>query len=387
MSCSICSGSLVQSQGHSVAKRKQPPGQCSCLMVGCNLCFAGGAAVKPMVGKPSIQPLGHRGLKEKGCTCFLPGCATCGTEVQSPASVEVERQLTRTHKRVQRKPGMRRGLSRELAEDESGSDVDPAGAQKILKLDHVLHRSRRSRLCHRALASSQGPWDFWEIWSGCGHLTSAFVGLDRVAGPSVDILPNNTVPRLVLNLESEEDENFLWWLLQQYRPRHVHVSPPCTFWTLIGRLTARRTREEWQQLRRKYMHHLMLAVKLMFWQSEHGLTGSFEQPPRCVSWRLRRVRSLLALPGWQRYVWDSCRYGARDPGSGLPYLKTQAFAFNVDLSSMVVRCECQPGSHQNIEGNVVGGPRHGERRTRISGEFPAAMCEKLAAIIAAHHKQ
>ena len=142
-----------------------------------------------------------------------------------------------------------------------------------------------------------------------------------------------------------------------------------------------RTLQEWMALRGKAVHHLRLAVRVMRWQDSQGLTGTFEQPPRCVSWRLRCVQALLELPRWERYTWPSCVYGHRDPGSGRPFLKRQGFASNVNLAPMRARCSCGKGRHQVVQGVVESGERAGQRRSSVSGEYPPRMCEKIARLI------
>ena len=190
------------------------------------------------------------------------------------------------------------------------------------------------------------------------------------------------MPRLQLNLEDTDDVAFVWWLLRELKPRHVHVAPPCTFWGQLGRLTARRSEEEWTRLRCQALHHLELAVRVMRWQHSQGLTGSFEQPPACASWRLLFVVSLLKIPGWNRFTWPSCAYGHRDPGSNRLFLKRQGFASNLDLSRMCRPCMCPRKSHQVVSGVVQGGPHQGARRSTASGAYPIAMCHAMVDIIA-----
>ena len=307
------------------------------------------------------------------CACLLPSCPTCSRAVPQQSTILPARAAKR-----KRKVGESRPLSQEVVDD-SGSDSDKDGVRVMLTIRTQVVRHRQ-RLSHCFIA---GPdrWDFWEVWAGCGNFTASVAHAGGVVGPSVDILKSTSVPRLALNLEDPEDVEFLWWLLHEYQPRHVHVGPPCTFWTQMGRLTARRTRKEWKARRAIASHHLKLAVRIMRWQNSQGRIGSFEQPPSCISWRLRCVQALVELPGWRRYSWPSCAYGHKDPGNGRPYLKRQSFAANVDFTSLQVPCSCPKGSHQIIEGVVQSGERAGLRRTVVSGEYPPMMCDKLASLI------
>ena len=294
------------------------------------------------------------------------------------STVRQARPQPRKEARQQRKCGHKRPLSQELAED-SGED---SGQDSLLRVILLPTSREKHRARWQAVTDARpGPWEFWELWSGCGNFTAAVMRAGGGVGPSVDIRACASVPRLLLDLEDDGDVEFVWWLLHTYRPRYVHVGPPCTFWGQLGRMKAVRTHAEWAALRRQAVRHLSLAIRIMRWQSSHGGEGSLEQPPRCISWRLRRTEALLSQPGWRRFTWPSCQYGHKDPGNGRPYLKQQAFASNVDLTAMRVKCSCERGSHQTVEGVVEEGNRVGETRAAVSGEYPPTMCDKLAGII------
>ena len=117
-------------------------------------------------------------------------------------------------------------------EEDLEADPDPRGSLSIQRMDSTRAANRWQRIA-RALASLQGhakfidmaPWDFWELWSGSGHLTRAAQDKGLAVGPSVDMLPNSALPCLLLDLMVPADVELLWWLLQEYRPKHVHVAP------------------------------------------------------------------------------------------------------------------------------------------------------------------
>ena len=394
-SCSFCGTAPVSSQGHRVVDEAlvaplvgEAPAvasKCSCFLPGCHYCSSEATTtvrLAPSQGQRVVDErlaasqVGEAPVVASRCSCSLPGGHYCSSVAAS--TVRQARPQPRKEAQQLRKQGHKRPLSQELAED-SGEDSGPDSWLRVIRLpaSREKHRAR-----WRALTdASRGPWEFWELWSGCGNFTAAVMRAGGRTGPSVDILPCASVPRLLLDFEDDGDVEFLWWLLHTYRPRFVHVAPPCTFWGQLGRMTAVRTHSEWAALRRQAVRHLALAVMIMLWQSGRGGEGSFEQPPRCVSWRLRRTEALLSQPGWRRFTWPSCPYGHRDPGNGRPYLKKQGFASNMDLTAMQLKCSCERGSHQTVDGVVEEGDRAGQRRAVVSGEYPPAMCSKLAAII------
>ena len=349
---------------------------CFCLLPSCRSC--GTAPVSSQGQEGEALAVASR------CWCFLPGCHYCSsvaTPIVWPVSSQGQRVVSRVGEapaRQSRKRGQKRPLSQELIED-SGEDSGPDRWSRVIRLPAV--RKKHLARWRAVTDASPGPWEFWELWSGCGNFTAAVRRAGGRTGPSVDILPSVSVPRLELDFEDDGDVEFLWWLLHAHSPRFVHVAPPCTFWGQLGRMTALRTCAEWADLRRQAVRHLALAVKIMRWQSGRGGQGSFEQPPRCISWRLGRTQALLSQPGWRRFTWPSCPYGHRDPGNGRPYLKGQAFASNVDLSAMQLKCSCERGSHQIVHSTVQEGDRAGQKRAVVSGEYPPAMCNKLADII------
>ena len=260
---------------------------------------------------------------------------------------------------------------------DSGQDSGPEKVFRVVRLPAIREKLRAR---WRAVTdASPGPWEFWELWSGSGNFTAAVMRAGGRVGPSVDILPcpvagpgEMSVPRLVLDFEDDGDVEFLWWLLREYRPRFVHAAPPSTFWGQLGRMKAVRTQAEWAALRRQAVRHLKLAVMILRWQSERGGKGSLEQPPGSISWRLRRTEALLSQPGWRRFTWLTCVYGLRD--DGCPYRKSQSFASNVNLTTMLSKCSC--GSSCRLARGVT--------RTLNSQKYcmyPPAMCSKLAGII------
>ena len=117
-----------------------------------------------------------------------------------------------------RKQGHKRPLSQELADD-SGTDSGPGSVVPCFQASGK-HQQR-----WRAVSdTSPGPWDFWELWSGCGNFTAAVIRAGGRVGPSVDWRSYASVPRLLIDLEDDGDVEFPWWLLRTYAPRFVHVA-------------------------------------------------------------------------------------------------------------------------------------------------------------------
>ena len=235
-----------------------PAMACCCMLPTCTSCMAAPALSQGRQTLASSQgqrvvdearvvsQVGEAPVVVSECSCLLPGCRHCSSLVSSqgqPVDPKPQKKARpQTKARRQRTVGVKRPLSQELAED-SGEDSGPDSWLRVIRLPASREKQRARRRAVRD--ASPGPWEFWELWSGCGKFTAAVMRAGGRAGPSVDILPCASVPRLPLDLEDDGDVEFLWWLLHEFRPRFVHVGPPCTFWGQLGRMTAVRTLAEW----------------------------------------------------------------------------------------------------------------------------------------------
>ena len=237
--CRFCRTAPVSSQGHRVVDEALVVSQvgeapavasrCSCFLPGCHYCSS--------VATPTVSPVssqGHRVVDERlvasrvgeapavasRCSCCLPGCRYCSSVATS--TVRQARPQPRKEARQQRTCGHKRPLSQELAED-SGED---SGQDSLLRVILLPTSREKHRARWQAVTDARpGPWEFWELWSGCGNFTAAVMRAGGGVGPSVDIRACASVPRLLLDLEDDGDVEFVWWLLHTYRPRYVHVAP------------------------------------------------------------------------------------------------------------------------------------------------------------------
>jgi hypothetical protein len=168
-------------------------------------------------------------------------------------------------------------------------------------------------------------WDFWEIYAGCGNFSAAVVAAGLSVGPPIDILQKQG--GLSLDCLLQKSQALLQAILEEARPRWLHVAPPCTFWCAIGRWTAFKTQEQWAALREKAREHWSFALHMLVLQHRREAKGSLEQPPKCASWKLCISEQFHKEAGgsWKRFQWPSCVYGMKDPASGAPWKKTQGF--------------------------------------------------------------
>ena len=244
---------------------------------------------------------------------------------------------------------------------------------------------------------SDGAWDFWEVYAGCGHATEAFISPATgggVAGPPVDKRKSRWPELPSFDVCSAESRRMIWSMLVTFAPLWVHVAPPCTFWSSLSRRNNKRNATEEENLRTEALMHLIFSLQICQYQASRGRFCSFEQPPGAASWELDIVQDMLrgdlmsimpAIGGMHYrpmrvFKFDSCAWGHIDPGNGMPYKKAQRFASNGDMASLCRKCSRQH-VHQIVEGVVSGGPRHGARRSVVAGEYPMDFCMAWARVI------
>ena len=389
--------------GPRLKKRCQARMVCFCFMPECALCGGGGGdgGAAPAQGCPSprLGPSLPRDVAANlasgtPCSCYMPDCVRClGGDVDATtkpltgivAANEVPRCRTPAVKKARKRGHWRLGhvgctLAQELEEDKR-IEAERLN-DRIYRLAEVCILSLQPGLSALELIGRQRGerWGFWEVVSGTGRFTAAVVVAGLIVGPPVDIIrfPGG----LALDLLLQKNQALLQAVLEEARPRWLHLGPPCTYWTPISRCTASKTPGTWALLRANARELWFTALQMAFLQSQQGRKGSIEQPPRCVSWRLRATEEFyIEHPDWKLFVWPSCAYGMCDPITGAPWQKRQGFLSNADLGLVASRrCTCRV-PHGVVQDRIKSGPWKGWRRTTIAGQYPPEMCQKLASVV------
>lgn len=304
---------------------------------------AAGAAGSSQVWAPTPDNLERKAL----CACCLPVCPLCegrgklgslpipklpteceydGDSEESEESEETEDDYViktsdyeeesaspapkrrRLHLRAKDDPTkFLRPLSAELEDDADFVDNDP----DLLKMVQAATTEPALGLFQRRAEMDGIPkathafisqWDFWELWSGNANFTAAAKNAGMTTGPPVDMSydPDGSMKYgpgwdagqgLRLDLSDPADQGYVCYLLKTYKPLVVHCAPPCTFWCQLGRIQARRTKEEWQLRHQKAFGQLLFATRVLRYQHRMLRFGSLEQPPHCVSWRMKCVEA------------------------------------------------------------------------------------------------
>ena len=229
--------------------------------------------------------------------------------------------------------------------------------------------------------------DVLEVYAGTAHWTAACQTLGLRVGPAIDI--KLAIGGKTWNLLEPRYRRLLWALVVVCKPKWVHSGFPCTFWTQIAHCTRKRSAEDDEANRIRELVHVVLTLQLARWQASQKYHMSFENPPRCASWRMDITQDTLAAIGATKYFFDSCAWGHRDPGNGKPYKKGQCIASTGNLSSLVRKCTCGSGKdvHQVVEGMVsilLPGATKRMRRSTYAGAYPKEMCKAWAKTVHDH---
>ena len=225
------------------------------------------------------------------------------------------------------------------------------------------------------------PIFFLEIFAGCAHLTEIAKSFGLAVGPLVDIDPA-IGGGISYDLLLPYYRRLVWALIVVGCPHWVHAGFPCTFWSPMAHFTRKYNPNLHEDTRSEQLVFIIFARQIGRWQVLRGKHFSFENPPRCRSWSLDVVVDMMNAYDMKIVDFHCCMYGAVDPGNGLHYKKAMRIAMTLPLDGLRVWCSgCH--EHQRVEGVVCSGKRKGTRRSKVSGEYPIALCQRWVGIVKA----
>ncbi len=220
-----------------------------------------------------------------------------------------------------------------------------------------------------------------EIFAGCAHLSEAARSLGLPVGPPVDIKPA-IGGDIAYDLLQAYYRKLVWALIVVGAPLWIHVGFPCTFWSMMAHLTRKDDAQANEAKRLEQLVFIFFARQIGEWQVSRGRHISIENPPRCRSWALDVVQDMVTRWNLSSVDFDSCMYGAVDPGNGLYFKKAMRIAMSLPLDGLHVRCN-KSHEHQTVHSVVDSGPRKGTPRTQVSGEYPKELCRRWVTLVQA----
>ena len=267
-----------------------------------------------------------------------------------------------------------------LDHDEDPSTIYKPVTNKLLKtitLHHNMEQQRQKKTVEHALqAHDRNTKQFWEVYSGSGHLSKAMQDL----GYQVRTFDLNNGWDFTLHSHRKK----FMKMLRQECPDFVWLAPPCTIWSPLQELTPR-TPEETQALfcERDFQEHVHLKFtrRVFVEQAQDDRDAAVEQPLRAKSWRTTTFQQMTKKA--HVAVLDQCAYGSTLPnkdGVQVPIKKPTALCLTQrGLADDLSRTCTKDHDHLPIEGSSPGVGN----RAKASATYQPHMCRELARSI--HH--
>ena len=233
-----------------------------------------------------------------------------------------------------------------------GGDLASVGVDAVPAAWLNVENAKRKLM---AIGIAADEIDVLEVYAGSGNWTNACQAAGLRAGPCVDSM--GAVPWDMLQAQWR---CALWAIMVVCLPSWVHSGFPCTFWSHFTHLRRKASTSELEEDRTSALVHVIVTLQLAAWQHLHKRHVSFENPPKCASWRLDVVERTLAAIGAKKYFFDSCAWDHTDPVSKKPIKKQQCVASTADLSGLCRRCACHAGRgrcprgvHEVVQGVII----------------------------------
>ena len=213
----------------------------------------------------------------------------------------------------------------------------------------------------------KGKWDFWELWAGCGRLSSAVSKLGLTVGPPI-------TKEHGWDISLPKHQQYLSELYEQHCPEVVFAAPTCGPWsqscTTMDSEIKKLIRQEQEEA---FSYYHLLCVK------QHRASRKFlmEQPRSSELLHVANCLALVTELGGKDELCCMCAHGLVDPDNGQPCMKPTCLRGNVTLRRAVRWCTCTK-PHQLLQGRG----KNGTLRTSVAQAYTKLFCQRLAADIA-----
>ncbi len=197
------------------------------------------------------------------------------------------------------------------------------------------------------------------------------VGTGLVAGSTFDL--HADVDGVRWDFEKPQDRKRAWERIRAEEPFLVVGSPPCTMFSSLQNLSAKKGTAEWEKRRRAAEVLLVFAAAVYKLQVLAGRHFLHEHPAGATSWNHPAIAKLRATPGVGAVVAHQCAFGLHTSvqgGGQAPAKKPTRFMSSsaAVLEALSRRC---PGGHSHA--SLLGGTR-----ARDAAAYPPGLCEAIA---------
>lgn len=210
-------------------------------------------------------------------------------------------------------------------------------------------------------------WDFWEIVAYDGKLTQEARKAGLACGPVVD-------RTLEWDLNNPRHQAAIYALIDLHHPSLIYLTVDRRSWECTPK--ADTSIREWMQRYEAQAHsfHVQVARR----QKQDGADFVVEDALDSEDWREPSGAELIAL-SWrgELQIADMCRFGLKDPESGLPHRRSRGMAASFPLWRTSKLCDGHGGlMHSWLRGRL--GPRYGNRqKSTFAVNRPQEFCRRV----------
>ena len=353
--------------------------------------YANGHLVLPIddFGKENpgapLRPLESFVTNPLGVKTFFLDDESIVEPVKSKATVTSTGTQTRTNGRYQKQGRTNAGpsdiLSPQTAHQQSGQGKVYRLMKKIQQLQREPTASLRMQKKHAGLPKDTPPptgwekllhgpqWDFWEWWSGSGHMTQEALRLGLNCGPPIDILGGWDI-----NLKSHQDALLLTFRAR--RPKVIFGAPCCTIWSNSNTTTPENVKRE---IRAQQLSGIKFYVAICAEQTAERRDYLMENPRSSELLRHDSTVEMFKDKRCYDNITDMCCHKLKDPYTGMPHKKPTTIRGSIILQKTSKRCD-GAHSHQMLQGRLPDG----RSRTSVAAEYTIPFCRCVTKDIALH---
>ncbi len=256
--------------------------------------------------------------------------------------------------------------------DAGGNDMDADAreAGRVLDADG-MYESPFDANGDAVMAMRVGPAAVVELYSPPRVTATLPAGTGLVAGSTFDL--HADVDGVKWDFEKPQDRKRAWERIRAEEPFLVIGSPPCTMFSSLQNLNAKKGEVEWEKRRRAAEVLLTFAAAVYKLQVLAGRHFLHEHPAGATSWNHPTIAKLLATPGVSAVVAHQCAFGLQtstQDGGQAPAMKPTRFMSSAPAVLEALSRKC-PGGHSHA--SLLGGTR-----ARDAAVYPPGLCKAIA---------
>ncbi len=251
-----------------------------------------------------------------------------------------------------------------------GQTLLPSGRLDVLPSGRLETRAKGQTLLPSGRGAVQSA-RVVELYSPPRVTQALPAGAGLVAGSTFDLCAD--VDGVRWDFEKPQDRKRAWERIRAEEPFLVVGSPPCTMFSALQNLNAKKGEVEWEKRRRTAEVLLTFAAAIYKLQVLAGRHFLHEHPAGATSWSHPTIAKLLATSGVSAVVAHQCAFGLQtstQDGGQAPAMKPTRFMSSAPAVLEALSRKC-PGGHSHA--TLLGGTR-----ARDAAMYPPGLCKAIA---------